>query len=91
MNDDVCNERHKQVDLTLEKIENRQNSHSEEMKLVKTEIAELRKENAEFRIMIQNLCKDIKSLNDTLRWFLGLSATSMLGFFMYAAQKVLIR
>ncbi|WP_132995862.1 hemolysin XhlA family protein [Sporanaerobacter acetigenes] len=49
------------------------------------------RENAEFRIQIENLCKDIQSLTVTMKWFMGLLIGSFVGFFFYAAQKGLLK
>ena len=49
------------------------------------------RENAEFRIQIENLCKDIQSLTVTMKWFIGLLVGSFVAFFFYAAQKGLLK
>lgn len=49
------------------------------------------RENAEFRIQIENLCKDIQSLTVTMKWFMGLLIGSFVGFFFYAVQKGLLK
>ena len=49
------------------------------------------RENAEFRIQIENLCKDIQSLTVTMKWFMGLLIGSFVGFFFYAVQQGLLK
>jgi hypothetical protein len=36
---------------------------------------------AEFKVEIKNLCNNLKSLTNTMQWFIGIWVTSLLGFF----------
>ncbi|MBC2580010.1 hemolysin XhlA family protein [Clostridium sp. DJ247] len=41
---------------------------------------------SEFKIEIKNLCESLKTLTSTMKWFMGIWVTSLLGFFFYAIQ-----
>ncbi|WP_425447639.1 hemolysin XhlA family protein [Dethiothermospora halolimnae] len=48
------------------------------------------RENAEFKVQIENLCKTIQQLTVTMKWFIGLFLGGFISFFFYAVQKGLI-
>lgn len=85
--DELCAEKHKQVDAKFDIHERRINKHSEEIDDIRQEIGELKADNREFKTQIQNLCKQISELTTTLRWFIGLLVGAFTSFFFYAIQK----
>ena len=80
MNDEVCNEKHKRVDEKLELHDKSLNSHADRLD-------KLEQGQSEFKIEIKNLCESLKTLTNTLKWFMGIWVTSLLGFFFYAIQS----
>lgn len=84
MNEELCKERHKQVEDKLNTHERRLNKHS-------AEIDELTTDSREYKVQIQNLCKQIGELTTTLKWFMGILIGSFVGFFFYAAQQGLLK
>lgn len=44
---------------------------------------------SEFKIEIKNLCENLKSLTSTIKWFIGIWVTSLLGFFFFMVQNKL--
>ncbi|RXI70489.1 hemolysin XhlA family protein [Clostridium tetani] len=70
------------IEHKLKIHEKRINNHSD--RLDKIEQAQ-----SEFKVEIKNLCDNIKSLTNTMRWFMGIWVTSLLGFFFYSIQNVL--
>lgn len=46
---------------------------------------------SEFKIEIKNLCDNLKTLTNTMKWFIGIQVTSLFGFFFYAIQKVIFK
>ena len=48
----------------------------------------LDKSDAAKTVAIEHLCKQIENLVVTMRWFMGLFATSLLGFFMWYVQNI---
>lgn len=50
-------------------------------------LREVEKSQSEFKIEIKNLCESLKTLTNTLKWFMGIWVTSLLGFFFYAIQS----
>ncbi|MTI56171.1 hemolysin XhlA family protein [Geosporobacter ferrireducens] len=81
-NIELCAEKHKQVDDRFQVLERRVNKHSEK-------IDDLAEDSREYKIQIQNLCKQIEDLTKTIKWYTGLLATSLIGFFIYAVQSKL--
>ncbi|RXI57402.1 hemolysin XhlA family protein [Clostridium tetani] len=64
----------------IEIHEKRINNHAERLdKIEQTQ--------SEFKVEIKNLCDSIKTLTNTMRWFIGIWVTSLLGFFFYAIQN----
>ncbi|MGH4125274.1 MAG: hemolysin XhlA family protein [Clostridium sp.] len=80
MNDDVCVEKHKRIDERLITHDTRINNHSER-------IDKLEQAQSEFKVEIKNLCENIKNLTSTMKWFMEIWVTSLLGFFFYAIQS----
>ncbi|MBZ9633206.1 hemolysin XhlA family protein [Clostridium sp. FP1] len=80
MNDDLCLEKHNGIKEKLELHDKRLNNHSER-------IDKLEQGQSEFKVEIKNLCENIKNLTSTMKWFMGIWVTSLLGFFFYAIQQ----
>lgn len=81
MDNGVCLEKHKRVDERLDIHDTRLNNHSE--RLDKIEQNQSRTD-----IKIENLCEQIKSLVTTIRWAMGLTVTTLLGFFIWYIQNL---
>lgn len=77
--------------MNNEVMEMKINEHDKKILELDKRIDENERENAEFRIQIENLCKDIQSLTVTMRWFMGLLIGSFVGFFFYAVQQGLFK
>ena len=80
MNDEVCLEKHKRVDERLDVNERRLNNHADRLDKIE-------QSQSEFKVEIKNLCDNLKTLTNTLKWFMGIWVTSLLGFFFYAIQS----
>ena len=79
----ICAEKHKRVDEQLEVHETRLNSHSKEIDRLSTS-------DTKNSTQIEHLCGKIDDLVVTIKWFIGLIAGSLVGFFFYVLQtKVL--
>lgn len=75
--EEICKERHRVIDERLK-------DHGKQLD-------KLSEDGREYKVQIQNLCKDINSLVTTIRWFMGLLAGSLVGFFFYAIQNSLFK
>lgn len=77
---DVCTEKHKRVDERLDGHDNRLNNHSERIKIL---------ENSQVKTetIVQNVCKQIATLVKAIWWAIGLTITSLLGFFIWYIQN----
>ncbi|TCO69488.1 hemolysin XhlA family protein [Marinisporobacter balticus] len=82
MNEALCKEKHKQIAETLEMHNNRLNAHAKQLDI-------LSEDSREYKVQIQNLCKQIEDLTKTIKWAIGVAGTSFVGFFFYAAQKLI--
>ena len=83
--EDVCKEKHKRIDERLNVQDKRLNNHGDRIdKLeVKTE-----QYHSKTETQITNLCEQIKSLVTTMRWFIALLISSMVGFFIWYIQQL---
>ena len=77
MNDEV-------KDHMIETHEKRINNHSERLD-------KLEQSDAKRDIQIDNLCKSIEGLVNTLKWGLGFIFSGGVGFFFYAIQNHLFK
>lgn len=68
----------------LETHEKRINNHSERLD-------KLEQSTVELRVQIQNLCSNLESLTSAIKYLLGLTVGSLLGFFFYAVQNNLFK
>lgn len=81
---EVCEVKHKNIEDKLKVHDDRLNAHAKRLD-------ELSEDGREYKVQIQNLCKDIGNLVTTIRWFMGLLGTSLVGFFFYAVQHGLFK
>lgn len=81
MEDRVCIERHKRVNERLDTHERRINNHSER-------IDRLEQYQSRTEAKIENLCEQIKSLVQTIKWSMTLAVTTLLGFFIWYIQNL---
>jgi len=79
---EVCKIKHQAIDEKLSIAENRLNSHGQ--RLDKLEQNAVRLEER-----LDNLIKQLSSLNSTIKWFIGLLVGSYVGFFFYVIQNKL--
>lgn len=68
----------------LKTHEKRLNDHS-------SRLDKLEQNQARIETQIENLCKSIESLTNTLKWGLGLCASSLIGFFFYIVQQNILK
>lgn len=54
-------------------------------------IDELEKTGAANNIKIDNLCDKLEAQTKSINWLIGILVSSLLGFFLYAAQNGLIK
>jgi len=78
---DVCKEKHSRIDEKFNLHEKRINNHSER-------IDQLEQFKSSTQIEIKNLIEQIKSLVSTIKWFMGLTFTTLVGFFIWYIQKL---
>lgn len=84
MDELICKEKHKNIDKQLQVHDDRLDAHDKKLD-------QLSEDSREYKIQIQNLCKDISSLVTTMRWFMGLLIGAFVSFFFYAAQRGLLK
>lgn len=78
---DVCKEKHNRIDEKFEITERRLNNHS-------SRIDSLEQFRSSTEIEIKNLVEQIKSLVSTIKWFMGLTFTTLVGFFIWYIQQL---
>lgn len=81
MEKEYCEQLHKQIDKNFETHERRLNNHGDRI-----DILEQYKSKSETEI--KNLIEQIKSLISTMKWFIGMIMTAMLGFFIWYIQSL---
>lgn len=79
---ELCKIKHQAIDEKLNIAEKRLNSHGQ--RLDKLEQNAVRLEER-----LDNLIKQLSSLNSTMKWFIGLLIGSYVGFFFYVIQNKL--
>lgn len=84
MEDKLCFSKHQRIDERLDTHDNRLNNHGER-------IGKLEQFKSSTETEIKNLIKQIQSLVVTMRWFIGIIVGAFVSFFIYAAQKGLIK
>ena len=80
----VCKEKHKRIDEKLNTQEIRINNHSKR-------IDKLEQDRAEDRIEIKNLCKQLESLTNAIKFVGGPILAGLIGFFFYAVQNNILK
>jgi hypothetical protein len=80
----LCDEKHKNIKDVLDDHEKRLNGHSKR-------IDDLEKDGVEYKSDIKHLCEEVSGLVTTMKWFMGIWVTSLLGFFFYAVQKIVFK
>jgi len=78
---DVCTEKHKRIDEKFELHEKRLNNHG-------NRIDKLEQYQSRTEVKIENLIDQIKSLVTTIKWAMGLTITTLLGFFVWYIQSL---
>lgn len=78
---DVCTEKHKRIDEKFELHEKRLNNHG-------NRIDKLEQYQSRTEVKIENLIEQIKSLVSTIKWAMGLTITTLLGFFIWYIQSL---
>lgn len=81
---ELCFEKHKRIDERLVSQERRLDDHDER-------IDQLEQHKSKVEATILFLCEKIDGLVKTLKWFVGLIVGALVTFFIYAAQKGLIK
>lgn len=82
--DELCQEKHKNLDGIVEKHELRLDTHDE--KIDKLEI-----HTSSNSYQIESLCTKIGDLVSTCKWFIGLGFTTLVGFAIWAVQSNLAK
>lgn len=78
---DVCFERHMQLDKRMERVDNTLISHDKRIEY-------LEQKDAANEIKFTNLCDTLKMLVSVLKWLIGTLFLSMLGFFIWYVQHL---
>lgn len=78
---DVLEEKHKRIDEKFELHEKRLNNHGDR-------IDKLEQYQSRTEVKIENLIDQIKSLVTTIKWAMGLTITTLLGFFIWYIQSL---
>ena len=78
----LCKEMHDRINEKIEVHEKRLNGHSERLDRVE-------QNQSAFQSDIKNLCENLKSLTNLMRWFIGAWFTSLIGFFFFMIQNKL--
>lgn len=78
---EYCKERHAVINQRLDKNENVMEKCSER-------IDNLEQFKAGVDIRMEHLIKEISSLVNAIKWFMGLTGTTLLGFFIWYIQQL---
>lgn len=81
MNEEICIEKHKNINQRLDVHDKRLNNHSQR-------IDELEQHRSRTEAKIENLCEQIKSLVTTIKWAMGLTVGTLLSFFIWYIQNI---
>jgi predicted nucleic acid-binding Zn-ribbon protein len=79
--EDMCREKHKQIDERFEKNDDRLNNHSERIK-------SLENYKSANEVEIRNLVEQIKNLVGTLKWMITSLVAMLAGFFIWYIQTI---
>lgn len=80
----ICEIKHAEIDKKFEVNERRINNHGER-------IDGLEQGSVRLEERLDNLIKQLSSLNTMMRWFIGLMVASFISFFFYAIQQNIFR
>ena len=80
MEKQLCEEKHKRIEERLDNHENRLNSHGGRLDIIE-------QDNRELKTEIKNLCENLKSLTNMMKWFLCAFGGALISFFFYAVQN----
>lgn len=80
MDEKLCVANHKRVDEKIDVHERRLNNHGER-------IDKLEQYQAKATVQVENLCKQIKTLVTAIWSAIGLTITTLLGFFIWYIQN----
>lgn len=81
---EICTEKHKSVDEKINSLNRKFDIHDDRLDKLEQDGRELKNE-------IKNLCKNLKSLTDIMKWFLTVMGGSLIGFFFYVIQTELFK
>ena len=73
--------------LNDEVIEYMINQHEVRLNQCIAKIEKIESNQAETNVRIDNLCKSIESLTGAIKWIIGLSLTTAVGFFIWFIQN----
>ena len=73
--------------LNDEVIEYMINQHEVRLNQCIAKIEKIESNQAETNVRIDNLCKSIENLTGAIKWIIGLSLTTFLGFFIWFIQN----
>lgn len=80
----ICNEKHRQIDYRLDVQDKRLDDHSQRLDIIE-------KINSRLEERLDNLIKQLATLNSIMKWFMGLLLGGIVSFFFYAIQYKLIK
>ena len=72
--------------MNEELIKHQLGTHEKRLNNYGTRLDRLEQDSASYKVEIKNLCDTIKSLTNTLKWFMGLMVGAFVSFFFYAVQ-----
>jgi len=81
VNEELCEEKHKNINERLNANDDRLNGHSHRLD-------KLEQRGASVDTKIEQLCKQIESLISTIKWAGILMITTLLGFFIWYIQSI---
>lgn len=79
MDQEICEERHRNINETLSRHERRMNNHSERLDKIE-------QVNTRLDERLSGLIKQLEGLNKILKWFIGIMIGAFISFFFYAVQ-----
>ena len=78
--DNLCMERHKRIDEKLDNHEYRLNNYGKRLDMQE-------QKTSAFEATMSNLISQLSDLTSTMKWFLGIWLSTLLGFFIYIIQN----
>ena len=79
MDDKLCLEKHKRLEEKCELHDTRLNNHG-------SRIDKLEQDGRELKTELKNLCENLKSLTNMMKWFITAMGGALISFFFYAVQ-----